>query len=306
MAIRKLFSHLPGPIIGLFSAFYMMVNTCLGGVLVIIIGFLKLIIPIEGWHRLCSKVIIVISHTWIAINNVGLEHTKNIQWEVRGIDNIKPNDWYLVISNHQSWVDIVVLQKVFHGKIPFLKFFLKKELIWVPVLGLAWWALDFPFMKRYSKSFIKKYPHLKNKDIEITKKACKKFKTFPVSIINFPEGTRFSDEKQAHNKSPYKHLLKPKAGGVSFVLSSMGDQLDKILDVTIAYPRGVMNFIQFLCAKESKAIVDVKVIPITDELIGNYSQDSSFCDHFQNWLNRLWAEKDSRMKELLQAESISA
>ncbi len=67
---------------------------------------------------------------------------------MQGVDSLHQRGWYLVSSNHQSWVDILVLQRIFHGRIPFLKFFLKQELIWVPVIGLAWWALDFPFMKR--------------------------------------------------------------------------------------------------------------------------------------------------------------
>ena len=118
-------------------------------------------------------------------------------------------------------------RKSLTAAVPFLKFFLKKELIWVPILGIAWWALDFPFMKRYSAAVLKKRPHLRGKDIEITRQACKKFKSLPVSIMNFVEGTRFTREKHDKQKSPFTHLLKPKAGGIGFVLSTMGEQLQQ-------------------------------------------------------------------------------
>jgi len=217
---------------------------------------------------------------------------------VSGIEKLEMKDWYLVLSNHQSWVDICVLQKVFLGKIPFLKFFLKKELIWVPVMGPAWWALEFPFMKRYSKEFLNKNPHLRGKDIEITKKTCEKFKTNPISIMNFVEGTRFTPEKHLEQNSPYKNLLKPKAGGIAFALNTMGNHLNKILDVTIYYSEGPKTFWEFMCGKVHHVRVDVDVKPITDDLLGDYENDGQFRKTFQNWLGRMWEEKDLKFESL--------
>jgi len=202
------------------------------------------------------------------------------------------NDWYLVLSNHQTWVDIIVLQKVFNRKIPFLKFFIKKELLWVPILGLAWWALDYPVMMRYSKDFIKKNPHLKGKDVETTRKSCEKFKTMPVSIMNFVEGTRFTAEKHDKQKSPHKHLLKPRAAGVASVLNIMGDQINRILDVTIIYPRGARSFWRFLCGDVDEVVVKVESLPVSEELIGDYYEDDQFRERFNTWINSLWDRKD--------------
>jgi hypothetical protein len=129
---------------------------------------------------------------------------------------------YLVISNHQSWVDIPALIQALNRRTPFFKFFLKKELIWVPFLGLAWWALDYPFMKRYSKAFLAKHPELAGQDLKITKEACELFKRQPVTVVNYLEGTRFNETKRKQQGSPFKRLLKPKAGGVAFVLAAMG------------------------------------------------------------------------------------
>src|SRR5579863_10046354 len=102
------------------------------------------------------------------------------RWVVDGLQGLNRGGWYLVLSNHQSWVDIPVLQRTFNRRIPFLKFFLKQQLKWVPVLGLAWWALDFPFMQRYSKETLEQHPELRGKDKEATRIACERFRDLPV------------------------------------------------------------------------------------------------------------------------------
>jgi 1-acyl-sn-glycerol-3-phosphate acyltransferase len=185
-----------------------------------------------------------------------------------------------------------------HSKIPFLKFFLKRELIYVPLLGVAWWALDFPFMKRYSQSFIKKNPHLKGKDVETTKKACEKFKHKPVSIMNFVEGTRFTEQKHATQQSPFEHLLKPKAGGIGFVLSTMGDQLNKVLDVTIYYPKGIPSFVDFLLGKINTVHVNINIKTVDDTIAGDYINDRTYRVAFQKWINQLWCDKNQLLIDL--------
>jgi 1-acyl-sn-glycerol-3-phosphate acyltransferase len=190
------------------------------------------------------------------------------------------------------------LQRVFHGKIPFLKFFLKRELIYVPLLGLAWWALDFPFMKRYSQHFLKKNPHLKGKDIETTKKACEKFKHKPVSVMNFIEGTRFTEEKHNKQNSPFQRLLKPKAGGIGFVLQAMKGNLSKVVNVTIYYPDGEPNFLDFLSGKIKRVNIAIETQNIGDSLKGDYVNDRAYKIQFQKWVNQLWLDKDKKMLQL--------
>lgn len=287
-------------LLGLLSMFLLAANTIFWFGPLIFVAILKLAIPIPFWRKLCGIVLNSIAVTWISINNFNIWWTKPIRWEVRGMEGLTLDQWYLVISNHQTWIDIVVLQKVFNRRIPFLKFFLKKELIWVPLLGIAWWALDFPFMKRYSAAFIKKHPHLKGKDIEITRKACEKFRTIPVSVMNFVEGTRFTPVKHEAQKSPFRRLLRPKAGGVGFVLSAMGGQLSSILNVTIVYPGGDTSFWHFLCGRIREIRVIIEKLPITKDLLGDYVEDRAFQAGFQEWLNGLWTAKD----RLLDAEMI--
>ncbi len=292
-------SFLPGVVRGVLSFLLYIINTFFWTTPLFVVAFIKLLVPIKWWRSLCSKILIWISNSWIYCNIINMRLMNNIKWEVNGTDNLNMDKWYLVVSNHQSWVDILVLQRILFRKIPFLKFFLKKELMWVPVLGVAWWALDFPFMKRYSSEFIKKNPHLKGKDIETTRKACEKFKNTPISIMNFTEGTRFTDAKHSKQQSPYSNLLKPKAGGMAFVLSAMGDQLSSILNITIAYPDGVKTFWDFLCGKISIIRVNVETLPITEEIFGDYTKDQEFRVGFQSWINDLWTEKDRTLSSMI-------
>jgi 1-acyl-sn-glycerol-3-phosphate acyltransferase len=275
------------------------INTLFWALPLLLVALCKLLIPIPAWRRATDSILNGLANNWICCNNWSMRVGCRTQWDVRGIDALKLNGWYLVVANHQSWVDILVLQRVFYRKIPFLKFFLKRELIWVPVLGLVWWALDYPFMKRYSKATLEKYPHLKGHDLEITRKACEKFRTTPVSIMNFVEGTRYTFSKHHRQQSPYDHLLNPKAGGVAFVLAAMGEHLHRILNVTIAYPQGPKSFWAFLCGKIEETKVRVESLPIPSELLGDYFEDMEFRERFQQWLNLLWLEKDRRLTVLL-------
>lgn len=291
---------LPRPLTGILSLLVYTLNTLFWFIPVMLLAVLKLP-PITRWQSWMTYLLDACAVAWISVNNFAIGLLTRIRWQVTGLETLSRKDWYLVLANHQSWADILVLQKVFNHKIPFIKFFLKKELIYVPFLGLCWWALDFPFMKRYSKSFLQKNPHLQGKDIETTRKACDKFRFKPVTVMNFVEGTRFTPQKHRQQQSPYQNLLKPKAGGVAFVLGAMGNQLHKILDITIHYPKGIPSFWDYISGKVRDITVQIRVLPITTELLGDYS-DIEYRERFQQWINQLWLHKDQQLTALKQGE----
>lgn len=293
----SMLNFLPSLLIHIISLTIYTINTIFWLIPIIVFSFCKAIIPLKFSQTIFSYLLDQMASNWVGVNTLIQKLFNKTQINVTGLDQLTMKEWYLVICNHQSWVDIVILQRIMHGKIPFLKFFLKKELIFVPFLGLAWWALDFPFMKRYSPSFIKKNPHLKGKDVETTRKACAKFKHKPVSIMNFIEGTRFTHEKHNKQNSPFQHLLKPKAGGIGFVLEAMGGNLHKIVNITIQYPGGIPTFSDFLRGKIKQVNVNVEVSKIEDELVGNYVSDRAFKIKFQKWVNQLWLDKDQKLIE---------
>ncbi len=284
--------------IGTLSTLLYFINLVLIMIPFFFVALVKFLIPIKKVRVVTDYILNMISTYWISVNGIISSTLTNTKWEVNDFGTLKMKEWYLVISNHQSWVDILVLQKIFNKKIPFIKFFIKKQLLFVPILGFAWWALDFPTMRRYKREEIEKNPKLKGKDLEETKKACERFKNIPVSIMNFVEGTRFTKEKHKKQNSPFKHLLKPKAGGIAFVLSAMGGNLNKILDVTISYPTKKVTFWDYMAGKVDKIKVNVKLRDITHDLIGDYFNDSEFKKSFQSWLNDIWEEKDKLLEEM--------
>ena len=295
---------LPAPVLGVVSGLMFIINTLIFFMLMLPFILLKVIIFNETIRFHLTRAIMFLGTAWIDSNSFIQRLAVNIRWDVQGLEGFSTDDSYLVISNHRSWTDIFVLQHIFNHRIPFLKFFLKKELMWVPVLGIAWWALDYPFMKRYSRQFVEKHPELKGKDMETTRKFCAKFKNSPVTVLNFLEGTRFNNEKHAKQNSPFAHLLLPKAGGIAVVLGSMGEYLTHIVDVTIVYPENKppMPFWDFLQGKIPTVAVRIRKIDILKEFLGkNYETDEVFRKRFQEWINQLWVEKDETIASVFKA-----
>ena len=274
-----------------------LLNTLVWVVPIVILAVLKLL-PVAPWQKMISYLLDGCASQWVRLNSVNQRFFSRTRVTLAPLPELSPDDWYLVIANHQSWVDILVLQRVLHGRIPFLKFFLKQQLFWVPFLGLAWWALDFPFMRRYSRQFLEKHPHLKGKDIEATRRACEKFKNKPVSVMNFLEGTRFTPAKYQRQSPPYRQLLSPRAGGIAFALSAMNGNISKLVDVTIYYPAGIPSFWQFISGQVAEVRVAIETREIAPSLIGDYQNDPAFKESFQAWVNELWRAKDQRLSEL--------
>jgi 1-acyl-sn-glycerol-3-phosphate acyltransferase len=262
------------------------------------LALVKIIVPLPGVRRAMSRALVLVAESWIGVNSLLFKLFTRIRWQVEGLDGLRRDGNYLVLCNHQSWVDIAVLQKVFNRRIPFLRFFLKQQLIWIPLLGPAWWALDFPFMKRYSPQTLLRHPELQGKDRESTRRACEKFRHMPVSVMNFAEGTRFTQAKHDAQSSPFRYLLRPKAGGVAFVLDAMGDALHAVVDVTIAYPQGPCTMMDLIAGRIHDIRVHVRERPIDPGLVGSYDEDPAFRGRVKAWMRALWTDKDAQLARM--------
>ena len=295
---------LPAPLKGILAVLLILINTLLFLPLLLLVALAKLVAPVQPFRKACTIVLNAIAWYWIGFNNTLMNLLHRVEWEVRGAEELSKEHWYFVTCNHQSWADIPAIQYVLNSKIPLLKFFLKKQLIWVPLLGVAWWALDFPFMHRHTKEQIAKRPELKGKDIEATKAACEKFRYTPVTIFNFMEGTRFTPEKHQRQNSPYKHLLKPRAGGTAFVFCAMGEMIHTMLDVTIVYPGGRPGIWDYLCGRVRKIVIDIRTREVPERFLGmDYESNREVRVDFQRWVSEIWAEKDQRIETLLAENS---
>ncbi len=293
-------NFLPTPLVGAIAMLLLALNISFWVPILLCFAALKFILPFKRVRLWIDPVLLSIAENWIACNSGWMALTQKVTWDVQGVDGLDPRGWYMVSSNHQSWVDILVLQHLLNRHIPLLKFFIKQELIWVPVMGLAWWALEFPFMRRYSQEYLKKHPEMRGKDQETTRRACAKYALIPTSVMNFLEGTRFTRAKHARQQSPYRHLLKPKAGGMALALNAMGEKFHAILDVTIVYPDGAPTFNDFLLGKVHRIVVRMRTLPIPEHLLhGDYTRDAGLRDAFGQWVQMLWREKDAQITALL-------
>lgn len=286
-------------LIGVVSSLMLSINTLFWCIIIFFFALLKLLLPFKSVRILIDRILNGLATNWISCNSGWMRLTQKTRWDVQGLDGLQYKNWYLVNTNHQSWVDIFVLQHLLNRKIPFLKFLIKRQLIYVPVIGLAWWALDFPFMRRHSREYLEKHPNMRGKDLETTRKACEKFARIPTSVMNFPEGTRFTTTKHDEQKSPYRFLLKPKAGGIALTLESMGHKFQSFLDITIVYPDGAPGFWDFLCGMVNRITVHIQHLKIPKEFIGgDYENNAKYREAFQQWLYQLWLEKDERIGQL--------
>lgn len=266
---------------------------------IVLAGIVKFILPIPVIKQSISIFADFMMWCWCQGLAALLHVNGQFEWDSEGLEELSRKNGYLLIGNHQSWADIVVLCVLFRHRIPMNKYFLKQSLIWVPFVGLACWALDMPFMKRYSRAYLLKHPEKNGKDIETTRRSCEKFRQRPTTIVNFVEGTRFTEAKKIKNHSPYRNLLAPKAAGIAFTLSVLGNQCDRIINVTLHYPNNRDRpFLDMLCGRLKRIVIRIELLPIDESLKGDYFNDKQFKRQFQQWLNTLWQEKDRLLDKL--------
>lgn len=292
---------LPGWLVGSIVVVLASLATLAVFLIVILIpSLLKILIPIPAWQRAMTRILLVGVTLWAWSITRCMDLSRQPQWDVYWPDDLSVNGKYLIISNHSTWLDIPVLLRTFLGRVPFPRPFIKQELIWLPIIGFCAWAIDCPFMRRYTKEELEKHPELRGKDLETTRRSCEKFRHLPVTVLNYAEGTRMTEAKRLARQSPYKNLLRPKSAGLAFVLNAMGDQFDAILDMTIVYAPGkAPNFWDYLCGRMTHIAVRVERLSVpADLLTGNYQEDPEFQRRFQTWMTALWDRKEKLIDEL--------
>ena len=279
-------------VIGIASTVCLLVNMTFWSSLLLLVGIARIIIPIKPWRNICTTYTVYIGESCIALNYLWIKLLHRPIFEVQGLKNVDKSTWYVATSNHQSWADILILQAVTNRKIPLIRFFMKDTLKWIPIVWIVGWALDMPFLKRYSEEKMKRNPSLRGKDVEKMKEAFKRLSLNPGTIFSFAEGTRFTKEKQKDQNSPYNRLLVPKAGGIGITLYTM-PYISYLLDFTIRYKSDSRGFWDFLCGKMSKVDIKVRKIDIPDFFLGkDYVNQPEFRKELKDWLNNIWDEKN--------------
>lgn len=285
-------------LVGLITFLLILVELIIGFGTLAIINIPRAVIPLKSFKLFLAK----ISNQIGDLTVYGLKlimllmHGNNIQ--VINNEKYDMNKWYMAMSNHQSWADIFVLLTVANKKIPLLKFFMKKELWWIPFVFLANKTLNMPFVNRHSKKAIEKNPSLRTKDYENTLKSCKRFLRAPSTIFSYAEGTRFTSEKHKAQNSKYKNLLQPKIGGMATALSAM-PEIDTLINFSVVYKSKKRSAWSFLNGEMKDVKVFIKSYKIPENLKNrNYGSDHLYREEFKEWIEEIWDEKDRKIDEL--------
>lgn len=290
--------HIKSTFIGFFTFILIVTELTIGFGTLAIINIPRAIFPFKSFKIKLSK----ISNTIGDITVYGLKIIMKIMhkdsMQVFDDNEFDKNNWYMAVSNHQSWADIFIVLVAAHNRIPLLKFFMKKELAWIPFIFLANKTLNMPFVNRHSKEQIEKNPNLRFKDYENTVKACQRFLRSPSTIFSYAEGTRNNATKHKLQNSPYKNLLKPRIGGIATALSAMPN-INVLVDYSVVYKSKKRGAWAFLKGDMRDVKVLVKKYEIPENLQNkNYSTDDQYRKDFKEWIEEIWKEKDLEIEKL--------
>ena len=280
--------------------FLLLGNLILIGTPVLLGGIVKLLTFGKEPRRRVRLALAKLAERWVARNDRIFDALLTTRWDISGVEGLDPDGHYLLVANHVSWVDIFAVFRAFHGKTAFIRFFLKQQLIWFPIVGQASWALDFPFMRRYTPEELAAHPEKRGRDLETTRIACRRYRRIPVTILNFVEGTRFSPAKQREQQSPYRFLLRPRPGGISFVLASLAEQLDGVIDVTLVYPTLDVTMWDFVSNRIPRIVVRAQKLDVPQEFFSDaITEPGPERERFKTWLDDVWRQKDAEITKLL-------
>ena len=280
---------------GSLSAAFITLNTAVVCVLLYPMALLRLLLT-GTWRSALTQRMDLIIDLWVSANKGLIRALRLIDIEVEWPpEPLGRHRWYMVVSNHQTWTDIILLQSVLRPALPPLKFFTKRELIWLPLVGLAMKLLGFPYVRRARQPGGDHSAASAAKDRDAINAACTVFRNHPTAVLSFLEGTRFTPAKRDARNSRFQHLLNPKFGGLSAVLSGLADQLDTLIDVTIHYPGDPPGFWDFLQGKCPCARMRVDAHRLTDGTRG--PDPAAQRGQVGAFIEELWREKDARLGE---------
>jgi lysophosphatidic acid acyltransferase / lysophosphatidylinositol acyltransferase len=174
-------------------------------------------------------------------------------------DKIKPGENALVISNHQSWSDIVMISKVATKAkmINHQKWMAKNVLRFVPFIGWGLHFIDTIFLKRdWNKDQIKieqTFSHIVDKNV-------------PFWLIIFPEGTRLTASKlqssqklmQSKGEPHWQRVMRPRSKGFVAAIAGLRSKLDAIYSLTIDYGEQAVSPWELFAGQAQAIKIDVK------------------------------------------------
>ena len=283
--------------IGILTFFAILIILTFAVTLLTIVNIPR-IIPNKNLKVLLGSLSNTMGSATVASITTALKILHKLEWDFHIPEDVNADTWYIAMSNHQSWADIFILLAAGHKKIPLLKFFMKKELQWIPIIYLVHKTIDMPFLNRHSQKQIEANPELKKLDYQNAETAAKRFSRNPSTAFSFAEGTRFTHEKHLAQASPYKNFLTPKIGALAIALKGM-PQVNELIDFTVIYSTDKRSTWDFLCGEMRQAKVYAKAHETPETLKGkNFDQEAEYRREFKNFIEKIWEEKQELYSEL--------
>lgn len=252
-----------------------MANLLIGFCVLVPIAIVSLLLPFEFVSRACFFLVKHLYRWCVWVDSFWMQQVVGIKLSVDGEANTHPAP--VVICNHQSWFDIPLIQDVISKDGPMIKFLIKQELAWVPIIGWICLVLDFPRLNRSKQIGDRKA------DFSIIEKTTKSHGKQGALLI-FPEGTRYTANKHLSQASPYQHLLKPKAGGMKIIKKNT-DPATPLIDITINYGEKQPHIWRCLHGNPRHIHINIEHFTLAQ------------LDNVEEWLNQRWQEKDTILNQ---------
>lgn len=230
------------------------------------------------------------ANTWWGWCVIGAERINGTEIVITGED-VPARENALVIANHQQMPDIPVIMKLAKTKdrLGDLKFFVKKQLKWVPGMGWGMQFLDCLFIDR---DWASDREHIGRTFARLVDNRV------PVWLVSFVEGTRATEGKLASSRefarsrglSEMQHVQVPRTKGFAASVEGLRHHAAAVYDLTIGYEHGVPNLWQFIRGLVGRIHLHVRRFPLGDLpwdeeglrewLLARFMEKDRLLDHF--------------------------
>jgi 1-acyl-sn-glycerol-3-phosphate acyltransferase len=243
------------------------------------ITLLRLAIPRAG--RSCHYISVSIYRSAVRANTWWLQNVIGVAWNCPSLP-LDRDSSAVVICNHRSWCDVLLAQDILTNQGPIVKFLAKRELAFVPILGLIIFAFNFPLLKRRTKPGVSDATRRTADQARVTRAALQLLHE-PAAILIFVEGTRYTDEKNRASGQDFLALLPPRVGGFAAVVAVLRESEARVIDVTLHFNPHV-SFWQFIGGVHTKILIEAQSYAIAE-----IPRDITA------WLQERWRLKDAAL-----------